>query len=577
VHKNIPQHFINLLLDKIDLVDLIGSFTELKRQGESYSGLCPFHNEKTPSFVVTPRKSFYYCFGCRAHGNAISFMMDYHKYNFVQAVETLADSINLPVPVSNINLSQHKLNYAMQNSITGLLSDVAIFYQTQLRRNYNNSIEYLKSRGITGIIAKTFALGYADNSNQSLVQKFGSQQCVTDSGLVYTKSNRIEDRFNNRVMFPIRTIDGQVIAFGGRKIENNSERPKYLNSAQSPVFNKSHHLYGIYEAYQASRTWQDMLVVEGYMDVISLYKHGLHNSVATLGTAVSHHHLLKLFKLVSKVTFCFDGDNAGMNAAKRAMQVALPLVNAKRHAYFLLLPQSEDPDSLINKLSLKGFKEYLSKALTLPEFILESCAIKPDSIENKAFLAEFIAEQLGKMQQSSYKELLYEYFDEKVGVKISTTNTKTVRANNYKTIDINESKKNIQPISFVISAIINFPELAQSISDSQVELLANVETDALKSTLLEVLDFIYNQNDINTGKIIAAFTHSNEFENLKKIFSKNLVSGFDKNKIQAQLNDYFIWLSNRKLKNRIECLSHKPITTLTEAEKQELKSLYNVK
>ena len=577
MHKTIPQEFINLLLDKVDLVDLIGSFTELKRKGEGYHGLCPFHNEKTPSFVVTPRKSFYYCFGCKENGNAITFAMNYHKYSFVQAIQTLADSTNLQVPISDKHVTQYKHAYAIQKSITSLLSEIATFYQRQLRHNSDKSIEYLKSRGITGVIAKTFALGYAQKQQNNLVQNFRAQKCLIDSGLVYAKASTIEDRFKKRIMFPIRTIDGTVIAFGGRKLEDISDSPKYLNSAQSIVFNKAHHLYGIYEAYQASRSWNDMLVVEGYMDVISLHKHGLHNSVATLGTSVSHHHLVKLFKLVSKIIFCFDGDNAGMNAAKRAMQVALPLVNSKKHVYFLLLPQSEDPDSLINKVLLDGFKEYVSKALSLPLFVLESCEVKPDSIENKAFLAEFIAEKLDKIQQSSYKKLLYEYFAEKIGARIPTTikESKGMQAS-YNLPGRTQSKKIMQPISFVIAAIINFPDLVEHISDNQLELLTQVETDSLKNILLTLLDFIYNQDNLNTGKIIAAFTNSEYAQSIAMILSNNLVADFDREKIKLHIHDYFVWLQNKKIKKRIEDLSHKSISTLTDEEKQELKGLYNM-
>lgn len=374
----IPQSFIDDLLARVDIVDVIDARITLKKTGKNYSGLCPFHNEKTPSFSVEPEKQFYYCFGCGAGGNAIGFVMNYENLDFPDAIENIAAQMGIEVPREESSVLQ-KVREKNQ-SIYDVLQQSARYYQAQLRQHpqRTRAVEYLKSRGLSGEIARDFALGYAPPGWGNLLQAIGTSEqqkkALLNAGMLIenpdNKSHPLYDRFRDRIIYPIRDSRGRIIAFGGRVL--GDDKPKYLNSPETPVFHKGEELYGLYEARKNTRKLERIVIVEGYMDVIALAQNDIPYCVATLGTATSTAHLRRLFKLVPEVVFCFDGDNAGRDAAWRAFEQVLPLMEDGRTARFLFLPEGEDPDSQVRRIGKSEFVRNLSEATQLAEFFFES-------------------------------------------------------------------------------------------------------------------------------------------------------------------------------------------------------------
>lgn len=405
----IPRNFIEDLVSRADIVDLIDSRVPLKRGGKNYMACCPFHKEKTPSFTVTPQKQFYYCFGCGAHGNALSFLMDYDRMGFVEAVEYLAQKVGVEVPYEDSPNFRPRKDYS---ATIKALESANKFYQQQLRSHPQKkaAVDYLKGRGITGKIAKIFELGYAPPGWDNLIIQFKKEDIsnakAEAAGLVISKENgRQYDRFRDRIMFPIRNKKGQTIAFGGRVL--GDAKPKYLNSPETEVFHKSQELYGLYESLQLGAPNQ-FLIVEGYMDVIALNQFGIHNVVATLGTATGEAHLEKLFKIVKEVVFCFDGDEAGHRAAWRALENSLPLVQEGRQIKFLFLPDGEDPDSLVRKEGTELFQHRVSEAVSLSDYILNSLSQELDlnSIDGRAQLISDAIPLLNKMPNNLVRQML---------------------------------------------------------------------------------------------------------------------------------------------------------------------------
>ena len=398
--SRIPQSFIDDLLDRTDIVDLVDGHVKLKKTGRNYSACCPFHKEKTPSFSVAPDKQFYYCFGCGAGGNAIGFLIQLENLNFPEAVEELAGKAGLTVPKDD-NVTSKAASAASQaktqarNQAYDLLNRASQYYQSQLRRHPDRqkAVTYLKGRGLNGQIAQRFGVGYAPTGWQNLMQELAPkpelEQSLIDSGMVVEKeeNKRRYDRFRDRIMFPIKDYKGRIIAFGGRVL--GDEKPKYLNSPETVVFHKQKELYGLYEARQHERNLKRIMVVEGYMDVVALAQHNINYAVATLGTSTSSFHLERIFKLVSEVVFCFDGDAAGLKAADRAMHTCLPFMEDGRQARFLLLPDGEDPDSLVRQEGNDKLTARITDATPLSDFLFQRLGkdLDPHNLEHRAKLA----------------------------------------------------------------------------------------------------------------------------------------------------------------------------------------------
>ena len=355
------------MLARVDIVEVVGRYVTLKKGGQNFVGLCPFHGEKTPSFTVSPSKQFFHCFGCGAHGSAVGFLMDHRGLSYVEAIEELAQSVGLAVPRE----SQRSIQEAAQSRGLGeVLQKAADFYRAKLKES-PSAIEYLKSRGLTGATAARYALGYAPDSWQPLKAVFDdyADPRLIDAGLVISgEENKRYDRFRGRIVYPIRNRRGNVVGFGARVLDNSE--PKYLNSPETPLFHKGQELYGLYEAQESIRRRARAIVCEGYMDVIQLAQAGFGESVAALGTAITAHHVGTLFRLTGNVIFAFDGDAAGRKAARRALEATLAVIGDDRRASFVLFPEGEDPDSLIREHGAGALETELVRAQSLSQWFL---------------------------------------------------------------------------------------------------------------------------------------------------------------------------------------------------------------
>ncbi|EAQ66521.1 DNA primase [Marinomonas sp. MED121] len=421
----IPDQFIDELLARVDITDIISSRLTLRKTGQNYSALCPFHNEKSPSFSVNPAKQFYYCFGCGAGGNAISFVMENDHLDFVEAIELLAKDAGMEVPREQGAPDRYEQNADLLNQLT----QSASFFQKQLIENEQKTkaTDYLaKERGLSGQIAKVFGLGFAppgwDNLLQTLGKSGDQKEQLLLAGMLIEKKDQaghFYDRFRDRIMFPIRDSRGRVIAFGGRAF--GDEKPKYLNSPETPVFQKSQELYGLYEAKQNTQQLDHILIVEGYMDVIVLAQHGITNAVATLGTSVNSNHIKKLFKLVSKVTLCFDGDKAGRAAAIRGLEATLPVMQDGKQVRFLFLPEGEDPDSLVRDIGKDAFTEKLEDSSSLSHVLFEHARnqVTLADEEGEAQFAQNVMSQIQALPEITYKSVLLKQLEEQAGIDTS--------------------------------------------------------------------------------------------------------------------------------------------------------------
>lgn len=417
----IPESFIDDVLARTDIVELINSRVALKKSGKNYAACCPFHQEKTPSFTVSPSKQFYYCFGCGASGNAVGFLLDYEKQNFVDAVKSLAQSAGLEMPSEDLPAQQ---NFS---PLYEILETAQRYYAHALKhsRHKAKAVNYLKKRGLSGEIAKQFGLGYSppgwDNLIGALQSKNKNLATALSAGLVIEKNaNHYYDRFRERIMFPIRDSRGRIIAFGGRVL--GDEKPKYLNSPETPIFRKNEELYGLYESKQSSSKLDKFLIVEGYMDVIALAQNNIHYSVATLGTATSKNHLEKLFRLAPEIIFCFDGDDAGLRAANRAMEICLPCMKDGRQIKFLFLPEGEDPDSMVRKEGKELFEHRIEHGQTLPDYFFSylSEKVNVNTIDGKARLTTLAIPYINMLPTGVIHQLMMTQLAELAGLELET-------------------------------------------------------------------------------------------------------------------------------------------------------------
>src|SRR5262245_26991076 len=409
----IPRTFIDELIGRADIAEIIGARVPLKKSGREYKACCPFHGEKTPSFWVSPEKQFYHCFGCGAHGTVLGFLMNYDRLSFPEAVEDLASRLGVEVPREGGDAGGPR---RIDEEAFDLMGKVARFYMDQLARDAR-ATQYVRNRGLTNETMERFGIGYAPNSWNDVLRRFGgsdeARKQLSELGLIIERERgqvregeRHYDRFRDRVMFPIRDARGRVIAFGGRIIDQGE--PKYLNSPETALFHKGRELYGLYETRQARISLKRLLIVEGYMDTVRLHQSGIQYAVATLGTATTPEHLKRVFRLVSEVVFAFDGDRAGRAAAWRALQHALPEAREGREMRFLFLPEGHDPDSMVGEEGREKFEARLAGALPLSEYFVRSLAEQVDlsHADGRARFAEAARPLLAKLPPGVYHELL---------------------------------------------------------------------------------------------------------------------------------------------------------------------------
>jgi len=474
----IPQSFIDDLLARTDIVELIDNRVRLKKAGKNFQACCPFHNEKTPSFTVSPDKQFYHCFGCGAHGNALGFVMEYDGLEFVDAVEELASQQGLDVP-RETRSHQHGSQAPaprVDRSLYELMEQVCRFYQQQLRQHPQApaAIDYLKGRGLSGEIVKQFHIGYAPEGWDALSQLFGrnpqlEQQLLSCGMLIENEKKRRYDRFRQRIMFPIRDRRGRVIGFGGRVLGDGT--PKYLNSPETPIFHKGRELYGLYEVRQRYKEITRLLVVEGYMDVVALAQFGVDYAVASLGTSTTSDHVQLLFRQTDEVICCYDGDRAGREAAWRALENALPQLTDGRQLKFMFLPEGEDPDSLVRQEGKAAFEVRIAAAKPLSAFLFESLLEQVDMSTDagRSKLVTLATPLLGKLPDGSYRELLKDRLVKLIGGKaiaamgagIDTLMQSPPPAQSH----VNQKYQRITPVRLAMALLVQQPQLVNGLPD----------------------------------------------------------------------------------------------------------------
>lgn len=475
VSGRIPRQFIDDLLQRVDLVDLIDGYVPLKKSGSNYVARCPFHNEKTPSFSVNRDKQFFHCFGCGASGNAIGFLMDYNRLGFVEAVEDLAAHAGVAVPreVADAHLpaaTQQDLQAVYQT-----LQQAADFFVEQLKISpeAKKAVDYLRQRGVSGEVARDFQLGYAPEDGRALARHFPARSLLNAGLLVEKEGGAGYARFRGRVMFPIRDRRGRVVGFGGRVLD--ASVPKYLNSPETETFHKGKEVYGLYELLRKQNKPQRILVVEGYMDVIALHQYGIHYAVATLGTATSRAHVELLFRLCPELVFCFDGDKAGQDAAWRAMDTALPSLKGGRQVRVMLLPEGSDPDSLVREIGVDAFLEKILSATTLSEYLFDGLGAKLDlnSIEGRAALAEHAKPYLDKLPAGVYRDMMFARLKELArndALEVSGNSPKLYPAGRQR--QRREARQAPSPMRTAIALLLLHPQLAVRAADKEGELAA---------------------------------------------------------------------------------------------------------
>ncbi|HIN82213.1 MAG TPA: DNA primase [Chromatiales bacterium] len=533
----IPESFIDELMARVDIVEVIDARVPLRKTGKEYAACCPFHDEKTASFTVSPTKQFFHCFGCGAHGSAIGFLMDYEHLDFVSCVEELASRVGMEVPREGADDSPGD---SVSRSLYPLLEKISAHYQAQLRDSEHapQAVDYLKLRGLSGEIAARFGIGFAAPGWRNVLDGFGVDQAHVDwlklAGMVIENDQgKVYDRFRERVMFPIRDRRGRVIGFGGRVLGDDT--PKYLNSPETPVFHKGRELYGLYEACLAERKLERLLVVEGYMDVVALAQAGLSAVVATLGTATTTEHLQLLFRVTPEVVFSFDGDRAGRDAAWKALLTSLPHLQAGRQIRLLMLPDGEDPDTLVRKEGADAFRARMAKATPLSEYYFAHlCAdLDMQSMDGRARLVELARPHIALLPPGAFRELMLARLAEVSGLQLDKLEallrgdkpperaTRPVRRAAQRPIS---SQQVMTPMRRAIAILIQNPHLSQKVGD--VESLRNLPIAGI-DLLLQLIEVTRNSPTLTTGGLLERWRDSEQVKHLSVLAQHDLVVSED--------------------------------------------------
>ncbi len=578
----IQRSFIDELMTRVDIVDVIDSYVSLRKIGHNFKACCPFHQEKTPSFVVFAEGQHYHCFGCGVHGTAIGFLMDFAHLSYVEAIHELAAKMGMSV-VYEEGYSQATA-ISDREELYQIMKQATEFYWKQWQQPAAVVAKtYLKQRGLTGQTAKEFGIGYApagwDNLLKNLAMSQDQQELMLKAGLIKkSETGRYYDHFRDRIMFPIHDRRGRVIAFGGRLLTDKENEPKYLNSPETPLFQKGNELYGWYFARKV-RPLEKVIVVEGYMDVVMLAQHGIHNVVATLGTATTREHLTRLFREALDIIFCFDGDAAGQKAAWRALENGMSLLQEGRQLSFMFLPPGEDPDSFVRKHGTTGFHHYLAESQPLSKFLFDTLtqSLKLDTPEGQARLVELAKPLLTKLPKGAYRDSMLQKLSELTQVESSKLTT-LIPSHQPVLAQKNQSPPNIRtPLSLIQKAIVHLlhkPALAQKVEypNTKLSQLANQPNMLL---LLNLIEFIRNRPHVTLAGICEHWRNT-EYENTLNWLSQHtfqqtlaMVTQLDEEFVDAIKQFY-----READKQRYELLTQK--RPLTEEERQELQNLLRV-
>ncbi|WNC67932.1 DNA primase [Thalassotalea nanhaiensis] len=579
----IPRTFIDDLLARTDIVDLVDGKVPLKKAGKNYQACCPFHGEKSPSFTVSRDKQFYHCFGCGAHGNAISFIMEYDRLEFVDAIEELASYNGVEVEreqntQSPAEQKRQQLAHKQKQDDYEFLGKISQFYQKNIKTHADSKtvIDYLKGRGLTGEIVKQFGIGYCADSWDDMMNVFGnssqnSKQLVDLGMAIQGDKNRPYDRFRGRVMFPIKDKRGRVIGFGGRVLADGT--PKYLNSPETRIYHKGQELYGLYEARQHCKNLNRLVVVEGYMDVVALAQHGINYAVASLGTSTTEEQLQTMFRTVKEVICCYDGDRAGREAAWRAMDNALPLIRDGISLKFVFVPDGEDPDTLVRKKGQEEFEKILDEAKPLSQFLFEHLLsqVNVNSLEGKAALLESFQPYLQKLPDSTLKDSILNELANKFGTGSEQQLAKLNKNQSPAKQQANKTKSKATPIRLAIALLLEHPHLVEVLPD--LSILDPIELPGI-NLFKELMQQCKARKGITSSQIIESWRGTEQ----GKILAKLLVweHHIDSNAAEDVFSDILEKIINTFVENRTELLLQKArLGQLNSLEKQELQSLLN--
>jgi DNA primase len=578
----IPQDFIDDLVARADVVEVIGRRIQLKKAGKEFKACCPFHDEKSPSFTVSASKGFYHCFGCGAHGTAIGFLMEYDHMSFVDAIESLASSMGVEVPRSESDRPAQRYD-----ELFSLTSKLENHWQSQLRE-HTPALDYVKKRGIDSSTAKRFGIGYAADSWSQVLDKFGGSTEAADrllaTGAIIRKDNgKHYDRFRDRIMFPIRDSRGRTIGFGGRSLGDGE--PKYLNSPETVLFHKGRELYGLYEARQALRQIDRLVVVEGYMDVVALARHGIDFAVATLGTATTADHLNRLFRLTDSVVFSFDGDRAGRAAAWRAMENSLPQIREGRQIRFVFLPDGHDPDTYVNEFGADAFVKAVDGGIALSEYLINELASQVDmsSVDGKARLAELAKPLINKIPPGVYRDLLIESLASTVGLAAPKVEKMIGQAPASGETGVRAAQRTStafgrrgtvaagQPsvVRRAITLLLNHPAAAGKLDVAQ---LGSVQRPGV-ALLHDLIETVQTEPNITTAGLLERWRHDEQGRHLGKLAVVELPDE-DEFDAAAELQACLDRLALTGRRDRVEILIEKQrLSSLSEDERAELRQL----
>ena len=569
----IPREFIDELLARLDVVEVINHRVPLKKAGKDFKACCPFHNEKTPSFTVSRPKQFYHCFGCGVSGTAITFLMEFEHLSFPEAVEELAGEAGLEVPDTGPARSGDNPTLPLLE----ILGEASRYYKDQLRSHTDASttIAYLKQRGLTGEIAAQFDLGYAPTGWDNLSSTAGNEEkldLMVKAGLISKReSGGHYDRFRARVIFPIHDNKGRVIAFGGRLLDKGE--PKYLNSPETPVFHKGSELYNLHRARSAIAQQQMSIVVEGYMDVLALAQHGIDHCVATLGTATTTTHLQRLFRLAPSIVFCFDGDRAGRDAAGRALEIALPLLESGRQVSFLFLPDGEDPDSVIRDQGADTFRTLIESATPLPDLLFDTLLNQTDltRMDGKARLATLARPLISRVPEGPLRELMQQRLSDLTGVAPSGLGGLTTTPPTVPHKRASARSKRLSPLATAISVLVQRPQLATGLDLPTA--VVDTQDDPGVQLLTKVHGLARENPQLTTASLIERFRGDEQQPTLEKLASRNHL--VDDDGLEIFLAETLATLASQSIDDTIaELLRLASERELSGIEKQQLGELY---
>ncbi|MFC5436255.1 DNA primase [Rhodanobacter umsongensis] len=566
----IPDSFIDELLARVDIVDVIERRVPLKKAGREWTACCPFHNERSPSFYVSPAKQFFHCFGCGAHGSAVKFLMDYERLEFPDAVEELAQTVGLTVPREGGREAAPRED---KTDLYALLDAAAGWYETELPRNAEAQA-YCKKRGLDAETIKRFRIGWAPAGYDGLMKSLGSNDrrraLLDEAGMLATGDRGKYDRFRERLMFPILDRRGRVIAFGGRVVQaappSGQAPPKYLNSPETPLFHKGRELFALWQVKQANANLLRIVVVEGYMDVIALHQAGLPIAVATLGTATTPEHTEVLFRAAPDVVFCFDGDRAGRAAAWKALESALPRLRDGRQAYFLFLPDGEDPDSLVRKEGKDGFEKRIKEAMPLSDYFFNELShdVEMGSLDGRARLAERARPLIAKLPDGAFRDLMAQELEKRSGARAMLQGDPAAHRAVQRPVAVQRSL-----VRSAISLLLAQPGLADQVERPYRFLRLDKPGVGL---LAELLDIARSRPGINSAMLVEHFAERPEYASLQKLMAS--VSVGEPEIQQIEFFDALARMEDQAITQRRDALTSKSREgALDSAEKAELREL----